>query len=42
MGTNLLLTSVHQQRRLAEPVAVRRTNVLIAAFCLGVVVLGQA
>src|SRR5579872_1617830 len=42
MGTNLPLTSVHQQRRLAEPVAVRRTNVLIAAFCVGVVVLGQA
>src|ERR1700675_4299203 len=42
MRANLLLTSAHQQRRLAQPVAVRRTNVMIAAFCLGVVVLGQA
>jgi pimeloyl-ACP methyl ester carboxylesterase len=43
MRANLLPTSVNQQRRLAQPaVAVRRTNVLIAAFCLGVVVLSQA
>src|SRR3984885_9067257 len=42
MRANLLRTSAYQQRRLAQPVAVRRTNVMIAAFCLGVVVLGQA
>src|ERR1700688_1032563 len=42
MRANLLLTRAHQQRRLAPPVAVRRTNVMIAAFFLGVVVLGQA
>jgi pimeloyl-ACP methyl ester carboxylesterase len=43
MRTNLLPTSVHQRRRwLAQTVAVRRKNVLIAIFCLGVVVLGQA
>jgi pimeloyl-ACP methyl ester carboxylesterase len=43
MQSNLLRTSVYQRRRrLAQPIVVRRTNALIAALCLGVVVLGPA
>jgi len=40
MRANLPPTSVNQQQ-LAQRVVVRRTNVLIAAFCLGVVMSGQ-
>src|SRR6266481_3850933 len=43
MNVNLLLTSVHRlRRRLAQPVAVQRTNALIAGLCLSVAVLGHA
>jgi pimeloyl-ACP methyl ester carboxylesterase len=43
MNMNLLLTSVHRQRRrLARPGAVQKTNALIAGLCLGVAVLGYA
>src|SRR6266851_7066900 len=43
MNVNLLLTSVHRLRcRLAQPVAVQRTNALIAGLCLSVAVLGHA
>src|ERR1022692_865059 len=43
MSVHLLLTSVHRlRRRLAQPVAVQRTNALIAGLCLSVVVLGHA
>src|SRR5713226_7996237 len=43
MNVNLLLTSVHRlRRRLAQPVAVQRTNALIAGLCLSMAVLGHA
>jgi len=43
MRANLLPASVNQQRRrLVQLVAVRRRNVLVAAFCLAVVVSGEA
>jgi pimeloyl-ACP methyl ester carboxylesterase len=43
MSVNLPLTSVHgRRRRLAQPVAVLKTNALIAGFCLSVAVLGHA
>src|ERR1035438_5871217 len=43
MSVHLLLMSVHRlRRRLAQPVAVQRTNALIAGLCLSVVVLGHA
>src|SRR5450755_975758 len=43
MSVHLLLTSVHRlRRRLAQPVAVQRTNALIAGLCLSVVVLAHA
>src|ERR1035441_1917008 len=43
MNVNLLLTSVHRlRRRLAQFIAVQRTNALIAGLCLSVAVLGHA
>src|SRR5258706_1052692 len=43
MNVNLLLTNVHRlRRRLAQPIAVQRTNALIAGLCLSVAVLGHA
>ena len=43
MRVNLLSTSVHRLRRwLVRPVAVQRTNTLIAGLCLSVAVLGHA
>jgi hypothetical protein len=43
MNANPLLASVHRlRRRLAQPVAVQRTNVPIAGLCLSVAVLGHA
>jgi pimeloyl-ACP methyl ester carboxylesterase len=43
MNLNLLLTSVRRLRhRLAQPVAIQKTNALIAGLCLSVAVLGHA
>src|SRR5271167_799564 len=43
MTVNLLLPSVrHLRRRLAQPIAVHRTNVLLAGLCLSLAVLGHA
>src|SRR5271170_7779507 len=42
MSVHLSLASVHRLRRLAQPVAVQRTNALIAGLSLSVALLGHA